>query len=233
MIKRKRSIIDLVLVAIFALLYWKPFVFNVSEAFDISIPLKRNGFGIDVSHHQGEINWDTILHNNNIKPNIDFVFIKASEGLNYIDPQFELNASRLIENNVPTGAYHFFQPKKASVKQAVHFINTLNKHKLTLPPVLDVEVEGNSKDQLLDSVDVWLNHVETKTGRRPIIYCSWSFYKNYFSDHSDYKFWIARYSSSIDFERDKKIIYWQFSEKAQLPFHNSKVDVNVSSIKFN
>ena len=232
--KKRLPLLDLVFIVLFALLYWKPFVFNVSTAFSVAIPLEKNSFGIDVSHHQGEIDWDTLLTSEEVSPSINFVFTKATEGLEHLDDQYKRNISALRKYDVPVGAYHFFLPSKNSTRQAEHFISTVESDDLSLPPVLDVEQHGTSANALKDSVKVFLDLIEYHSGKRPIIYCSWSFYKKYFdNDFSDYKFWVARYSDQINFKKDPKILYWQFTDKAELPFHNSKIDLNVSTVKFN
>lgn len=231
--KKRIPIIDLIFLIILGLLYWKPFVFNVSTVFDIAIPLDKQSFGIDVSHHQGTIDWDTLITNNQIVPKIDFVFVKSTEGINHVDSQLELNSKALQRLKVPFGAYHFFRSEKSSIAQSKHFLNQSPLKKTSLPPVLDVEVESTSAQALKDSVKVWLHQVELHSGKRPIIYCSWSYFKTFFqNDFSDYKFWIARYSSTVDFENYPEIIYWQFTDQAQLPYHQSTIDLNVSPVKF-
>ncbi len=232
--KKRLPILDLVFITIFALLYWKPFVFNVSSSFSVAIPMNNNSFGIDVSHHQGKINWDLLLSNQSVSPAIEFVFLKATEGLSYKDKKYNYNINALKKVEIPVGAYHFFHPLKSSRLQASNFISAVRFEDLELPPVLDVEQEGSSKHALKDSVQVWLDIIESQSGMRPIIYCSWSFFKKYFeSDYINYKFWIARYSKTVNFENHPNILYWQFTDQADLPFHKSKIDLNVSSIKFN
>lgn len=209
------------------------FVFNVSTVFDIAIPLDKQSFGIDVSHHQGTIKWDTLINNSEIVPDIDFVFIKSTEGIEHVDKQLQLNSEALQNLKVPFGVYHFFRPRKSSIAQSRHFLNQSPLQKTSLPPVLDVEVESTSAQALKDSVKVWLNQIELHSGKRPIIYCSWSYYKTYFrNEFSEYKFWIARYSSTVSFEDYPDIIYWQFTDQAQLPYHQTAIDLNVSPIKF-
>ncbi len=232
--KKRLPILDLVFITIFVLLIWKPFVFNVSTSFSVAIPMNNNSFGIDVSHHQGEIDWDTLFSDQSVSPAIEFVFLKATEGLDHKDEKYSYNVNELKKLEIPIGAYHFFLPLKSSRLQAKNFISTVRFEDIELPPVLDVEQEGSSKQALKDSVKVWLDKIEEHSGMRPLIYCSWSFYKRYFeSDFINYKFWIARYSSIVNFEDHPNILYWQFTDQADLPFHRSKIDLNVSSIKFN
>jgi lysozyme len=232
--KKRTYILDLFLLFVLGLLWWKPFVFNISSSFQVAIPLEKNSFGIDVSHHQGKVNWDTLINNKNITPSIDFVFIKATEGLNHVDNELKYNINSLKNKKIPFGTYHFFLPEKSSIKQSNHFVKYGQLDKTNLPPVLDVEVISNTHEALTDSVKTWLTSVEKHSGKRPIIYCSWSFYKEYFStDFEMYKFWIARYSNSIHFNDHPNILYWQFTDIGKLPIHNTDIDLNVSPIEFN
>jgi lysozyme len=232
--KKRFLFIDLPFVLFFALLFWKPFLFNVSPSFNIAIPTNKKSVGIDVSHHQGDIAWDKLAAKGAVEPSIDFVFIKATEGLNHIDSDFEYNYTELNKLEIPSGAYHFFLPNRSSIQQANHFLKETERKYFALPPVLDVEIEGTSTTSLTDSVRVWLNHIESKTGKRPLIYCPWHFYNTIFNTNfENYKFWVARYSAQIDFKKHSNIIYWQFTDQADLPYHQTKVDVNVSQILFN
>ncbi|AQT43495.1 lysozyme [Bartonella apihabitans] len=58
--------------------------------------------GIDVSHHQGEIDWHKIK-----SQNISFAYIKATEGGDFKDPQFKKNWDHALEAGLRVGAYHF------------------------------------------------------------------------------------------------------------------------------
>lgn len=232
--KNRRYILDIVFLALFGLLYWKPFVFNVSTSYNVSIPLIGKGFGIDVSHHQGKILWDSILDNDKLKPSIDFVFLKATEGGDHLDTQFESNVAQLNNHDVSFGFYHFFRLNVSSIKQANFFLSKTKRYEHELPLVLDVETKMEQSRQLIDSVSVFVKHIENQTGKRPIIYCPWSYYHhNLQQAFPAHKFWVARYNGSIDLMNDKQILYWQFTDKANLPFHDSKIDLNVSSFPFN
>ena len=232
--KKRFLLIDLPFVILFALLLWKPFLFNLSSSFNTYIPTNKKSVGIDVSHHQGDIAWGKLTNKGAVEPSIDFVFLKASEGVNHIDSDFEYNYKELNKLGIPSGAYHFFLPNKGSIQQANHFLKQIERKHFALPPGLDVEIEGKYSRSLIDSVLVWLYHIESKTGKRPLIYCPWHFYNSIFNTtFENYKFWVARYSAQIDFDKHPNIIYWQFTDKASLPYHKTKVDVNVSPILFN
>lgn len=73
--------------------------------------------GLDVSHYQNQVNWDKV--SNKFK----FVFIKATEGKDYVDSTFADNWNSARENGFLVGAYHFFVTSSSGEKQAKNFIN--------------------------------------------------------------------------------------------------------------
>ncbi|MCH8331531.1 MAG: lysozyme, partial [Bacteroidetes bacterium] len=68
--------------------------------------------GIDISHHQGEIDWGQIT-----EP-LDFVFIKATEGQNFNDTRFKDNWGNARKHGYKVGAYHFYRFCKTGIEQA-------------------------------------------------------------------------------------------------------------------
>ena len=77
--------------------------------------------GLDVSHYQGFINWNKVDSSD-----IDFAYLKASEGINYKDPRFAENVENLKSVDMPVGAYHFFEPADDALIQAKWFVKTIS-----------------------------------------------------------------------------------------------------------
>src|SRR5262245_35091013 len=94
--------------------------------------------GIDVSHHQGPIDWTRVA-----AAGTDFAFIKATEGRDHVDREFAVNWVESQRAGVPRGAYHFFTFCTAGVDQAEHFLRVAPPAPDALPPVVDVEFGGN------------------------------------------------------------------------------------------
>ncbi len=209
--------------------------FPANNNFHVPIPADHQSFGIDVSHHQGTIQWDTLLASNAVSPSIDFVFVKATEGMNWIDPEWERNRTALKENNIKHGAYHFYQSKAPATIQARHFLNVWQPNSDDLPPVLDIEIDFYTAYHHKDSIKTWLKIVESTSGFRPIIYCSLDDYQRYYKQlFSEHQFWLAAYSRNLRLADMPNIIYWQFTEDAILPHHKGvKIDANISTIRFN
>jgi len=135
---------------------------------------RMNGFsvhGLDVSHYQKLINWDTVMVHD-----IDFVFIKASEGENFRDSFFQNNWNALAKFDIKKGAYHFFRPTLDVNKQFQNFSETVKLASEDLPPVLDIEVkDGKSKQEIIKAVKQWLSLAEKKYKIKPIIYTNLNF----------------------------------------------------------
>lgn len=185
--------------------------------------------GIDVSHYQGNIDWELLFEDQRIS----FVYCKVTEGVSLIDDKWKSNQNALQEYNVKHGGYHFFIPDLNPIKQAKHFLHQYEPRQNDLPPVIDVELKGISDAELMKDVRTWLNYVENKTGRKPVIYSSYNMYTSLLKDEfHDYKFWIANYADRPDRFQDPKIIHWQYNDHGKVPGIETGVDLNFSKIEY-
>jgi lysozyme len=194
-----------------------------------TIPEGFTSVGIDVSHHQGKIDWPLLFDELRYDTIIKFVYCKATESNNHLDTRWDEN--RMILNNmgILNGAYHFFDPKSPPRPQVEHFLSQWTPRDIDLPPMLDVETEGFSDGDLIAKMKIWLTEVERITGRRPIIYTSHHFFDTKFKhDFKNYNFWIASYSRKPESLNDDRVLYWQYSESGKIPGCNELVDLNVS-----
>jgi lysozyme len=241
--KKKRSIGRNIRAAFFLLLllsgaayfyHYYTLSHRAHKDYGITIPEGFSSVGIDVSHHQGKINWEHLYDTAFASTPPDFVYLKATEGMTHVDTRWKRNRASCLKLSIKHGAYHFFQPKKLPIPQAEHFLAYYIPQAGDLPPVLDVETEGYSDEDLIHKMTRWLEYVEEKTGMRPIIYTSYHFYKIKFkTKFPTYKFWIASYSRKPKgIMENAQIIHWQFTEKAHLPGHQVLVDMNVSKVPF-
>lgn len=188
-------------------------------------------YGIDISHHQGKIDWERSF--TAMDSLVSFVYCKATEGLNHVDTQWERNREQLIAHGVLHGAYHFFLPQKDPVLQAQHFLNHYKPLQGDLPPVLDAEIEVKAQKKLVKDMLIWLRTVEQATGKRPVIYTSHHLYRTVLKEaFVDYKFWIANYNKNVSGLEDEQIIHWQYSDKGEIPGIKEDVDLNFSKIEF-
>ena len=104
--------------------------------------------GVDVSSHQGSIDWEELA-----EQDIDFAYIKATEGSTYEDSYFEENFENAYDAGLYVGAYHFFSFESSGEKQAENFIENVEPQGEMLPPVIDVEFYGNFKSEEDINVD--------------------------------------------------------------------------------
>lgn len=195
------------------------------------IPSGFSSFGIDISHHQGSIDWKELLEDNHYDTIIDFVYCKTSEGTDYPDKQWKRNRKELKKLHVRHGAYHYFRTSDPK-KQAEFFLKQWKPDSGDLPPMLDVEYECMKNPHLIHAMQTWLTIVEEKSGLKPIIYTSLNLFRTKFKNvFQNYKFWVASYGiKPTVIDHDNRIIHWQFSTKGKLPGMKTRVDMNVSKI---
>ncbi len=191
---------------------------------------RKSGFdvhGIDVSHYQSYINWDSVADQD-----IQFSFMKATEGETMNDTLFCHNWQEARRVGIKRGAYHFFRPTVDPFKQVENFVNWVEMDYGDLPPVLDVEVDdGVSKVSIINAVKTWLFLVEIKYHVRPILYSNLKFYHKYLAGHfDDYPIWIARYSFwEPNIYSEKSWTFWQYGNRGRVKGIQGDVDLNVFS----
>lgn len=187
--------------------------------------------GIDISHYQGDIDWET-LKNHGMIDNcpVRFVMIKATEGSGRVDPKFASNFQQALEYGFTRGAYHYYSIHSGPKEQARFFLETVKLEEGDLPPVLDVEhkPKTESDEQFKRDVLQWLHTVEQHYGVKPIIYTYYKFKTQYLADSvfEQYPYWIAHYYvDSVAYQGQWK--FWQHTDAGRLPGIKGSVDFNV------
>ena len=203
---------------------------------DVSYPEGYEIHGIDISHHQGDIDWDELREKGMINETpIRFIMIKATEGATKIDDNFEDNFYQAREYGFTRGAYHFYSVHSPAKQQANFFINKVKLEKGDLPPVLDVEhkPKNQTDEEFKASVLEWLEIVERHYGVKPIIYTYYKFKLQYLSDpvFDEYPYWIAHYYvDKVEYEGPWK--FWQHTDVGKLPGIKGNVDFNIYNGSF-
>jgi lysozyme len=135
-------------------------------------PALRPGerYGIDVSHHQGDIDWDQVADDD-----IEFAYLKATEGDDWTDRRFAGNWDRAAAAGIERGAYHFFTLCTPGEAQARHFLDVVPDDPDALPPAVDLELAGNCRDRPRDDVvqrelREFIDLVEATTGQEMTVY---------------------------------------------------------------
>ena len=191
-------------------------------------------YGIDVSHHQGKIEWGKVKKWKNKK--LDFVYIKATEGATYIDKTYKTNIKEAKENDFLVGSYHYFRTTSSIENQFQNFIKTIDKSEQDLIPLIDVEEKTNwTNKEFHKNFKAFLNMVENYFGQKPMIYTVNSFYNlNLSGKYKEYHFLIGRYGENAPNMRDKTSwTIWQFSETGKVEGIPMDVDIDVINNKYN
>ena len=84
-------------------------------------PTKTIVYGIDISKYQG----DEVDLLNKKKDSLSFIICKATEGITYTDPKFHQNWQLISAKKFIKGAYHFYRCQDDPIKQAAHYLNTI------------------------------------------------------------------------------------------------------------
>lgn len=210
-------------------LQYRKVKFTRYPEFGIAVPEKYIIHGIDVSRYQQSIAWEEVQSMKVKDIRLGFAFIKATEGIGNIDPQFSRNWNRTKKNGIIRGAYHFFIGSKDGKMQAQNFINKVELETGDMPPVLDVEqLNGASYLQLKREIKVWLAVVENYYHVKPIIYTNIGFYNRCLGAEFDqYPLWIAHYYQLHQPRISREWSFWQHTDEGRVNGIISKVDFNV------
>ena len=198
---------------------------------DVSYPEGYEIHGIDISHHQGHIDWDKLKDQGTIDRHpVRFIMIKATEGSTQTDENFRENFHQAREYGFTRGAYHFYSVHSPAESQARHFLSQVKLENGDLPPVLDVEHKPKEQtdEEFKASVLTWLDIVENHYQVKPIIYTYYKFKMKYLNDSifDQYPYWIAHYYvDSVEYKGRWK--FWQHTDAGKLPGIKGHVDFNI------
>ncbi len=186
--------------------------------------------GIDVARYQGEIDWGTAK-----RAGTRFVFMKATEGGDYLDPNFHRNWQGARAAGIPRGAYHFMTWCSTAADQAAWFIANVPNDADALPPVLDLEWNNHSsctnrfnKEDVLEKVRVMLEAMERHTGKLPIIYTDINFHRDILAgEYFPNAFWL-RSTAAEPHQRysNRSWTFWQWTQTGRVSGIDGAVDRN-------
>lgn len=184
--------------------------------------------GVDVSGHQGDVDWQALAD-----AGLHFVYIKATEGIDFKDPGFEKHWQGAWTAGLLRGAYHFFQPLDDGGEQARFFLSTVDHRPGDLVPVVDVEISKDAAaDVILAELKEWLDVVEADLGVKPKIYTDVNFWNGLGAEgFEDYPLWVAEYGVEEPAlpEGWESWTIWQYSRKGSVPGIEGDVDKSRSS----
>jgi lysozyme len=197
--------------------------------FGIGIPGDYIIHGIDVSKYQDYIAWEEVQAMKIKTISLGFAYIKATEGIANVDPQFRRNWKRSREAGIYRGAYHFFISSKDGKLQAQNFIGRVDLEKGDLPPVLDIEqLNGATKEELRKEAKKFLDVLEEHYKVRPVIYTNVDFYNRYLgADFDKYPLWVAHYYQPSEPRIGRGWVLWQHNDGGRVNGIIPPVDFNV------
>jgi lysozyme len=188
---------------------------------------------IDVSHHQGLINWPKVATDG-----VKGVFIKASQGTGYVDDMLIRNARGAAGEGIKVGYYHYCNPERGNAPEveAEHFADTVQDLPLDLPLVLDVEGEAGAlgTTKLTDWCRRFLKYLQKRTGKQVMVYTGGSFARSLGAALGEYPLWVAHYGVNTPISNGtwKEWSVFQYSSSGKVTGIAGNVDMNVMDVDF-
>ena len=192
--------------------------------------------GIDVSEHQGRIDWNAVKASG-----IDFAILRVGFGApswgGRVDYQFNRNISECERLGIPYGVYIYsyaFDNQQAA-DEASMVINCLSGHNPRLPVYYDLEdnsiIANGRQTGIASRAQVFCNRISV-AGYEPGIYANLNWFNNILTDSvfksSSWDHWIAQYNSQCDYTGNYS--FWQYKSNGKVPGINGNVDMNYAYV---
>jgi lysozyme len=186
--------------------------------------------GLDIARYQGRVDFERARAGG-----VHFIYIKSTEGKDYIDPNFYANWEGARAAGVARGAYHFMTWCSLASQQAAWFIRNVPADPDALPPVLDLEWNNASscknkhdRETILEKVHVMLDAMERHARKVPIIYTDMRFHDDILAgEHFDNPFWLRSTAAEPHMRyRDRDWLFWQWTQTGTMSGVRTEVDRN-------
>ena len=192
--------------------------------------------GVDVSEHQGRIDWNAVKASG-----IDFAILRVGFGApswgGRVDYQFNRNISECERLGIPYGVYIYsyaFDNQQAA-DEASMVINCLSGHNPRLPVYYDLEdnsiIANGRQTGIALRAQVFCNRISA-AGYEPGIYANLNWFNNILTDSvfksSSWDHWIAQYNSQCDYTGNYS--FWQYKSNGKVPGINGNVDMNYAYV---
>ncbi|HAQ28991.1 MAG TPA: hypothetical protein DCQ76_04520, partial [Ruminococcaceae bacterium] len=196
--------------------------------------------GIDVSHHNGKIDWAAVRD-----AGVDFAIIRVGfrgygdEGALKLDSRFSENVEGALNNGIQVGVYFYSQAITVyeAVEEASVAVNYSRKYHITFPIYFDTEFSNSEHSGRADrltasqrtNIAVAFCEAVKNAGYKPGVYASKTFFTDElnFSRLSNYEIWVAHYTSeTTDFKYDYKV--WQYTPKGRVNGIPNDTDINIA-----
>jgi lysozyme len=184
--------------------------------------------GVDVSHYDGTIDWAMAKASG-----IAFAFMKATESTSFVDPTFATNWKDAGAQGIIRGPYHFFRASVDGVQQADYFLqNAGSPGAGDFPLALDLEtLDSQPAATVAQRALDFLQHIQDKTGRTPVVYTSASFLSSIGSPagFAPYTLWVANWQVTcpkVPSPPWNDWVIWQHSSTGTVPGITGMVDLD-------
>lgn len=193
----------------------------------------KSTIGVDVSSYQEDVDMNELK-----AQDIEFIYIKASEGSQTQDRRFAENWENAKKAGLLSGAYHFFSYDSEGITQAENFIDAAGPDMTgRLLPAVDVEYYGDKeqnppeKEDVVRELRIFLERVEKEYGVKPLIYTSPGVYERYLKGEFDeYKRWMSSLYQPLSWVYKDDWYIWQYLNRGELKGYSGGeryIDLNI------
>lgn len=178
---------------------------------------------IDVSEHQGKIDWEKV------KGQIDGAILRCGYGMdqtNQDDDYWSRNLSECERLGIPIGVYLYsYADTEAKAKsELAHILRLIKGHKFQLPIFIDLEQSGTEK-MAKKTAQIVCDGLKD-AGYTPGIYANLNWWTNYLKGVNGYRKWIAHYTSGSVDKYKNGYDGWQYSSKGKVSGISGNCDMN-------
>ena len=192
--------------------------------------------GIDVSEHQGRIDWNAVKASG-----IDFAILRVGFGApswgGRVDYQFNRNISECERLGIPYGVYIYsyaFDNQQAA-DEASMVIDCLSGHNPRLPVYYDLEdktiIADGRQSGIASRAQIFCNKISS-AGYKPGIYANLNWFNNILTDpvfkSGSWDHWIAQYNSQCHYTGSYS--FWQYTSRGKVSGISGNVDMNYAYV---
>lgn len=179
-----------------------------------------NRFIVDVSHHQGTIDWEAVK-----AAGVEGAIIRCGYGMDQADQddrKWKRNADECTRLGIPFGAYLYSYADSTAKAQseAQHALRLLAGYNLSYPVYYDLE-EAGTESGAEERARVFCEAVKA-AGYMPGVYANKNWWDNYLTGLTEYTRWVARYNSELGMTADM----WQYTSGGSVAGITGRVDLN-------
>lgn len=196
---------------------------------------KASKVGIDISSHNGTIDWRKVKASG-----VDYVILRVGfrgygeAGNLKVDANFEKNIKGASAAGLDVGIYFYSQAitVKEALEEASVTVKYIKDYKIKYPVYFDTEFSGGRADNLskIKRTELAVAFCEAvkKEGYLPGVYASKTFFDDelVFSEIKDYEIWVAHYTAQTDCKHNYRM--WQYTCKGTVSGISGDVDVNIA-----